>query len=252
MIKEWFRNTRMGYTSGQAGIMRRMLREEGGWQNHLAKTSEYIQQVVKDQKPRSIRILGSGWLLDVPIKFLTDNCETVVLTDIIHPNQIVNKYSKNKKVIFETIDLTGGIVEIGYQQNKSGYNHEAFIRQIENAPNIHFTEDMVISVNLLSQLNIILTDYLFKKLNLNCSQVEEIAEAIHKRHLDMLPRGRSVLITDYEEEFYDEEDKLIGSKPTVFIPLNGSERKEWRWHFDTKMMYKEDCKTILRVSAVRL
>ncbi len=252
MIKEWFRNSRMGYTSGQAGIMRRMLREEGGWQSHLSKASEYIQQVVKSQKPKSIRILGSGWLLDIPIKYLIDNCETVVLTDIIHPNQIVNKYSKNKKVIFETIDLTGGIVEIGYKQNKSVYNHEEFIRQIDTTYLAQFNEDLIISVNLLSQLSIFLTDYLFKKLNLNCNQVEEIAEAIHKRHLHMLPRGRSVLITDFEEEFYDEDDKLIGSKPTVFIPLNGIESKEWRWNFDTKMMYKEDCKTILRVFAVRL
>ncbi len=121
MIKEWFRNSRMGYTSGQSGIMRRMLRKEGGWKDHLAKTSEYIQQVVKDQKPRSIRILGSGWLLDVPIKFLIDNCEKIILTDIIHPNQIINKYSGYKNIEFETNDITGGVVDLGYQQKKKGY-----------------------------------------------------------------------------------------------------------------------------------
>jgi len=65
MIKRWLRDTRMGYITFQAGIMRRMLREEGGWQSHLLKTSEYIQLAVKEQQPKSIRILGSGWLLDV-------------------------------------------------------------------------------------------------------------------------------------------------------------------------------------------
>jgi len=253
MIGKWFRDIRMGYLSGQSGIMRRMLREEGGWQSHLIKTSEFIQQVVKTHKPKSIRILGSGWLLDIPIKYLIDNCESIILTDIVHPNQIINKYSKNGKVKFETIDLTAGIVEIGYRQNKKSYNHEDFIRGIENNHQIEFTEDLIVSVNLLSQLSIILTDYLSKKVNISSGQTIEIAEAIQKKHLEMLPTGKSLLITDYEEEYFDEEDKFIGSKPTVYVELPVvSDRKEWRWNFDTKMMYKEDCRTILRVAAVQV
>lgn len=252
MIRKWFRDSRMGYLSGQSGIMRRMLREEGGWQSHLIKTSEFIQQAVKIHKPKSIRILGSGWLLDIPIKYLLDNCESIVLTDIVHPNQIINKYSKNSKVKFETIDLTGGIVELGYRQNKKSYNHEDFIRGIVSSHQIEFTEDLIVSVNLLSQLSIILADYLSKKVNISIGQTIDIAEAIQKKHLDMLPKGKSLLITDYEEEYFDEEDKFIGSKPTVYIELPVSGRKEWKWNFDTKMMYKEDCRTILRVAAVQV
>jgi hypothetical protein len=56
-----------------------------------------------------------------------------------------------------------------------------------------------------------------------------------------------------EEEYYDEDDKFLGSKPTVFInfPVN-STSKEWSWDFDSKMFYKEDCKTKLKVAAVRI
>ena len=253
MITRWLRDTRMGYIAGQAGIMRRMLREEGGWQNHLAKTSEYILQAVKTQQPKSIRILGSGWLLDVPMKYLIESCERIVLSDISHPNQIVNKYSKYKNIEFETIDITGGIVELGYKQKRNNYNHEEFIHQIENASHFNFTEDLIISVNLLSQLSIILTDYLSKKMGLTNQQTIDIAEAIQKKHIELLPIGKSLLIADYEEEFFDDDDKFIGSKPTVYItfPIRGA-RQEWRWNFDTKMMYKEECKTILRVVAVQL
>jgi len=243
----------MGYIPSQSGIMRRMLREEGGWQSHLLKTSEYIQQAVKRQNPRSIRILGSGWLLDVPIKYLMDNCEKVVLTDIAHPNQIINKYSKFKNIEFEPLDITNGIVDHGYKQRKKSYNHEQFIKEIENTHQMEFSEEMIISVNLLSQLSIILTDYLSKNLGLTNSQVIEIAKAIQNRHIDLLPKGKSVLIADYEEEYFNEDDRLIGSKPSVYIPFpKGEERREWRWSFDSKMMYREDCKTILRVAAVRL
>jgi hypothetical protein len=253
MIRKWLRDARIGFIPGQSGIMRRMLREEGGWQSHLVKTSEFIQQTVKEQKPKSIRILGSGWLLDVPMKYLIENCERIILTDISHPNQIINKYSGFKNVVFETIDITGGIVDLCYSQNKRDFNCDELIYQIENINPFLFSENLIISVNLLSQLSVILTDYLTKKLNLNGSQVISIAEAIQKKHLETLPQGRSLLIADYEEEYFDEDDKFIGSKPTVYTTFpTGKERQEWIWNFDSKMMYKEDCKTTLRVAAVRL
>lgn len=253
MVRRWLRDTRIGFISSQSGIIRRMLREEGGWQSHLVKTSEYIQEVVKDQKPKSIRVLGSGWLLDVPIKYLIENCDRVVLADISHPNQIVNKYSGYKNIEFETVDITGGIVDLCYAQNKRTFNCYELIQQIERINLITLSEDLIISVNLLSQLSVILTDYLTKKFNLSGDQVTSIAEVIQKKHLGMLPQGRSILIADYEEEYFDEDNKLIGSKPTVYTTLpTGKERKEWIWNFDSKMMYKEDCKTILKVAAIRL
>jgi len=253
MIKEWFRNSRMGFTSGQAGIMRRMLREEGGWQSHLVNSSEYIREAVKLYKPKSIRILGSGWLLDLPVKFLEENCDRVILTDITHPNQILNKYFSSKKIVFETIDITGNLVELGYQQRKKSYSHQDFIQSMQNSPNLEFNEDLVVSLNLASQLSIFLTDYLSKQVKISNNQAIEIAEAIQLKHFRMLPIGKSVLISDFEEEYYDEDDKFIGSKPTVIATIPaGNNRKEWVWHFDSKMMYKTDCKTKLRVVAIRL
>ena len=253
MIKKWIQDTRMGFTSGQAGIMRRMLREEGAWQSHLVRSSEFIQQVVKSQQPKSIRILGSGWLLDVPMKHLIENCERIVLTDIAHPNQIVNKYSCYKNIEFETLDITGGAVELCYNQKKSGFDVNNLIHELSKINPTNFSEDIIISVNLLSQLSIILTDYLTKKGKLSDLQVIAITQEIQKTHLEVLPIGKSVIITDYEEEYYDEDNKFIGSKPTIYATLPmGENRKEWNWNFDTKMMYKEDCKTILKVVAMKL
>ncbi len=253
MIKEWFRNSRMGFNSGQAGIMRRMLREEGGWQSHLVNSSDYIREAVKLYKPKTIRILGSGWLLDVPTMFLEENCDKIILTDITHPNQILNKYSSSKKVKFETIDITNGLIEESYQLKKKSYCHQDFIQSIQNAPNLEFVEDLIVSLNLASQLSIFLTDYLSKQVKISNNQAIEIAEAVQQKHFEMLPKGKSVLITDFQEEYYDEEDKFIGSKPTVFAKIpNGINRKEWTWRFDSKMMYKPDCKTKLKVVAVRL
>lgn len=253
MLRKWIQNTRMGYISGQTGIIRRVLREEGGWQSHLIKSNEYIQQAVKVQKSKSVRILGSGWLLDVPIKYLIDNCEEIILCDISHPNQIINKYSTCNKIKFETIDITGGIVDFCYSQMKKGFDVESFVYTLSNWETIRYKDEMVVSVNLLSQLSVMITDYLTKKVNLKGDPIRIISEIIQQKHIESLPLGRSVLISDVEEEYYDEDDKFIGSKPTVFVDfLKGTNQSEWLWNFDSKMVYKDDCKTKLKVTALTL
>lgn len=243
----------MGYRSIQDGIMRRFLREEGAWSSHLNNTRESILKLVEEKRPKSVRILGSGWLLDIPIQDLVKSCETIILVDILHPPQIVNRYSKFKNIIFEKRDITNGIVDICYAQKRNGFNFDGFINQLANIKTNDYDEDIVISVNLLSQLSIMLTDYLSTKLKLTNDQIVTITEIIQQKHVESLPVNRSLIITDFEEEYYDEDDKLLGSKPTIFIPIvTNSSRKEWSWNFDTKMFYKEDCKTKLRVVALRL
>lgn len=241
----------MGFYPIQAGIMRRFLREEGAWGSHLNNSREYILKAVNEVKPKSIRILGSGWLLDIPIQELIAICDCVVLEDIVHPPQIVNKYSKHSKIRFEYTDITNGIVDLCYAQKRKGFQYNSFINQLNGISLSNFSEDLIISANLLSQPSIMLTEYLTKKLKLSNSQINSIAEIIQQKIIKALPKGKSLIISDYEEEYYDEDDKLIGSKPTLFInlPLNSS-KKEWSWDFDTKMMYKEDCKTKLKVLAV--
>jgi hypothetical protein len=252
-FKEWIKLTQMGFRPIQAGIIRRFLREEGAWGSHLNNSREYILSTVKDVKPRSIRILGSGWLLDIPIRELIEICDYIVLDDIVHPTQIVNKYSKINKIRFETTDITNGIVDLCYEQKRNGFHFDTFIERLSQIDSKVFSEDLIVSGNILSQSSVMLTDYLKKKVKVSDQQVSIIAEIIQQKVFDALPQGRSIIISDFEEEYYDEDNKLLGSKPTLYInlPVNRTKR-EWTWNFDTKMFYKEDCKTKLKVYAVMM
>ncbi|MHC1703796.1 MAG: hypothetical protein AB9846_07800 [Tenuifilaceae bacterium] len=253
MILKWLKENQMGFAQIQSGIMRRFLREEGAWTSHLNNSRNYILETVRETKPKSIRILGSGWLLDIPIKELNELCEKIVLDDIMHPAQIVNKYSRFDKIKFEYNDITNGVVDLCYNQKRKNFQFDSFIDQIIAISLKNYSEDLIISANLLSQPSIMFTDYLAKKVKLSNSQIISITEIIQQKIIDALPKGRSILISDLEEEYYDEDDKLLGSKPTVFInfPVN-STSKEWSWDFDSKMFYKADCKTKLKVAAVRI
>lgn len=253
MVKEWLRNIRMNYTSEQTYIAQRMQQEQGGWQSHLNNSKKIIEEFIKEHPSKSINILGSGWLLDVPMDSIIEYSERVVLTDIYHPKQIVNRYSKHPNIEFITADLTNGAVDLTYAVKRGNFNLKEYLAKIKAIKPVNYNADIVVSVNLLSQLSIFITDYLTNKVILSNNQIVEIASAIQQNHLMSLPQNRSVLITDYEEEFVDEDNKFIGSKPTVFIniPKNNC-TKEWTWKFDSQMTYREDCKTYLKVVATKI
>lgn len=253
MIRDWLRNIRMNYASEQMYIAQRMINEKGGWQSHLNNSQRFITDHLKTNASKSINILGSGWLFDVPIHDIIRQFDKVVLTDIYHPKQIVNKYSANKNIEFNTVDLTYGAVDLAYATNKRNFDFDKFIDTIKNIRPTSYNEDLVVSINLLSQLSIFIVDYLSKKITLNNTQIVELTSTIQLNHLKSLPQNKSIVITDYEEEFVDEEDKFIGLKPTVFIDIPRNHfTKEWTWKFDSQMTYREDCKTNLKVVAVKI
>ncbi|MCB8963649.1 MAG: hypothetical protein H6536_01235 [Bacteroidales bacterium] len=252
-LYSWFRNVRMKYSSEQAYIAQRMLQERGGWQTHLDYCRQLIIDAVEQRKPRSVRVLGSGWLFDVPIDYLIQHCDSVVLVDIYHPRQVVYRYSSFSHVAFETVDLTCGVVDLAYGIKPRRFNPEGFISAVKAVPHVEYTEDFVISVNLLSQLSVFITDYIATRVDVGYDQLVAIAEAVQQNHLANLPADKSLLITDFEEEYVDEDGLFVGAKPTIFVDIQRDQRlKEWDWVFDSQLTYREDCKTTLKVVAAKI
>lgn len=243
----------MSYASEQRYIAQRMHQERGGWQPHLSNTQRFIADFLSGNRSKSINILGSGWLFDVPIASIIGQFNRVVLTDIYHPRQIVHRYAKHANVEFRTADLTNGAVGLAYSAGRRRFNPEEYIAKVQRLAPVELGEDLVISVNLLSQLSVFITDYLSQRARLSHGQLAAIAAAIQRGHLNALPKSRSVVVTDYEEEFRDEEDGLIGTRPTVFVDIpQDRHTQEWTWQFDTQMTYREDCRTYLKVLATRI
>ena len=62
---------KFGFKKDQNGIINRYLREKGSWKTHLSNTKKFITDFTKNKAKNSCVVLGSGWLLDVPIEYLT-------------------------------------------------------------------------------------------------------------------------------------------------------------------------------------
>lgn len=240
-----------GYVKDQNGIQNRFVRESKQWQSHLNNTKTYIiNTAVSMQRQGSIAILGSGWLFDVPIDELSNTYTNVDLYDIVHPEQIVVKMNKYKNVHLKQIDLTGGAVSLA----EKARTFDEFLLLFNTIYLSDFSQyDCVVSVNLLNQLDIILCDYLTKKFNVQESQLLPIRTMIQQRHIDMLPKGKTCLITDYCEENKSVDTSKEETKSLIYCNMpQGNHIEEWLWHFDTNQMYHKGWITTMKVRAMQI
>jgi len=247
-LSERIKLQKMHFISDQSGIMRRYLREKENWDIHLDEVKNFILHSSKTKKKNKIIVLGSGWLLDLPIKELSENFKEVVLIDIYHPKQIQKKAKQFSNVTLQNDDITGGMIDFFYNHKKQ----KVLISTIESFKyKIPKDVDFVISLNILCQLHIILIDYIKKFNQYSDQELKMIEKQIQLSHINMLPKEKSCLITDFEEEIYDEKNNLVGINPLLHIDLPlGSISKNWQWKFDSLMTYRPDAKTFFNTTAI--
>lgn len=239
-----------GYVKDQMGIQNRYIREREQWTSHLENTKQYILKAArKCVKKDVVVVLGSGWLLDIPWQELSEQFSQVYLYDIVQPEQIVVKTKRFSNIHLVTADITGGVVPLA-EQAKSFAD---FWNQLQTLPNFELPQaSLVVSVNLLNQLDILLCDYLKDKFSVSEDDLKKVRKLVQQRHLDSLPVGKTCLITDYCEENTSCEDGSVQTRNLLYCDLpQGTNEKEWNWIFDTNQRYREGNNTVMKVRAMR-
>ena len=252
-LKNSFVLWKMGYLKDQNGILNRYYNEQKNWISHLSNTKSYILEIVNKTEPNNIAFLGSGWLLDIPFEEIFSKIKSVTLFDIIHPHKIKNIFKRNSNVKFENIDLTGGLVKqvYNYLYSKKIRNN-SFIKKLQVHNSFDLSNfDLVISVNILSQLDIILKDKILSKIKLKEEDIEYLSTLIQSYHIKSLPKGKSCLITDYEELLIDKNGNKVKKNNLLYINLpEGENCKTWQWVFDTKQNYYKKYNVTFNVIAL--
>jgi hypothetical protein len=241
---------KMGYFSDQDGIMRRYIREADHWKAHIENTKAAIINSTLGKGKRKVAILGSGWLLDVPVQELSSIFGQVWLFDIQHPPQIKRKAGKLPNIQFVETDISGfaiAIYNMVRQKSKLPFSIDA-IKPMFNFDLNGF--DLVVSCNVLNQLDILLLDYLKSSVKISSGMELQLRKLIQETHINLLPKSRSCLISDVEELTTDKEDNIIYRKKLVYSDLlNTNAEREWIWHFDNHYTYNTKANTWFRVIA---
>lgn len=246
---------KLGFFMDQSGIMRRYLREKEDWKDHLENTKSFILKCAADKGKKDAAILGSGWLLDVPLAELSKQFDRVWLFDIFHPKQVITGTQKFTNVTLISTDISGFALSV-YKNTRLNKLFKPF------DPDMMKSEfdfdlsvfDFVVSCNILNQLDIILMDYLKKRRKLKASVDFYLRKKIQDVHINMLPKGKSCLISDMEELWVDENKRVKEQKTLVYtdkLSLKDVEDK-WIWKFDNHFSYHTDFKTWFNVVAINI
>ncbi len=247
---------RMHYISDQSGICNRYNREMENWISHLEKTKQYIISYLSDHHFHTLTVLGSGWLLDLPLEFLCQKMQKTLLYDVFHPPQIRQKLKKYSCFELFTADITGGLIASVYEA-VCLYEKRKRKTEIDDLEFAGFKPveetDCYISLNILNQLDMLIIDYLAEKQIYAQEELQILRTRIQQNHLKALPKNKSCLITDFEELIYGREAVPVTTKNLLHTTLpEGKNIQTWEWLFDTDGSYNKGCNTIFKVIAMEI
>ncbi len=244
---------KFGFQKDREGLITRYLIERHHWETHLNLTKEFIIEE-SDNKIKGIcLILGSGWWLDIPVEELHDMFDLLLFVDISHPPQIRKKTLNYSKIVLVEFDVSGILDKLINCPNLLNFN---YYEAIENHPLLKFINninpDFVVSLNILSQLSFFPREYVKRKTN-NAESAGKISKIIESDHLNVLPKDKSCLITDYYQYEYNRNDVILSESERIAIKLpNSGIKKEWIWDFDLTGNYINDKKVRFKVAALQI
>jgi hypothetical protein len=227
--------SKMGYYNYQRGMIFHHAGQENGWENHNEHSRKFILNAINIYKPEKVTILGSGWLLDLPFAEILEKVPRISLVDIIHPPDVINQVSNYNNVELIEKDVTGGLIAEVWEKTRK-YSFFKRVKSLQQIVIPEYCQDtdpgMIISLNILTQLEVLLIDFIKKRSRIGEEVFTHFRTEIQKKHIEFLAKHRSVLISDYVEVI---TDRSGGTKtiPTLYTDLPvGSVREEWTWNFD--------------------
>ncbi len=245
--------SKLGYYDYQSRLIYRHLNQEGGWESHNENCRRFILKALDHYKPERVTVLGSGWLLELPLAELSEKTEKVFLVDIVHPPDVVSQTSVLKNVVLVENDVTGGLIEEIYKELRN----YSFLKRMKSLENIRIPEyepdfdpGLVISLNIITQLESLPVDYLRSKARIPDEEYTRFRSEIQGSHLSFLKKHPSILISDTAEIFTDRKGQEE-SVPTLLIELpSGKLGEEWTWDFDLKGIDNYTRRSVMNVTAV--
>ncbi len=245
---------KMKFISDQEGIMIRYLREREHWSSHIQHCHDFITGAFKDPDIRSIAVLGSGWLLDLPLDELAKRFEEILLVDIHHPPQVRRKIEAYENVKTQEVDITGGGIAFAWKlanTGSGGIDRTELSSFDPGFPSLEIDPDAIISLNILNQLDILIVDYLKDRdRSITDEDLITLRCSIQQFHIRWITQKPGCMISDIVEENHSPQGEVI-QHDLLHTDLPGSSRsEEWTWDFDLSGFYHHDRITKMKVQAL--
>lgn len=218
---------KLGYLREAIAIRARYKRHRTRWQPHLEASKATIRTAMEGPGDKRVAvILGSGALYDVPLDALAAAYERVELIDIVHPKEARQIAAAYPNVTFRSEDISGTSQALVAMPRRATQ-----APRVGAMPQLAPETDLVVSVNLLSQLAEMPQAWLQVQTDVAEGDRLTFAAEIVRCHVQWLSvlKCRVCVISDIERHYVDQNgiplepwDSLHG----VSLPEGGI---KWRW-----------------------
>lgn len=212
------------------------------WAAHEENCRAFIRETIDGMKQRrTVVVLGSGLLRDVPAEALAEKFDTVVLVDLVHLAG-VRAWLKAKR--FKNVRLISRDLS-GFDDVVAGRSVEplAFLRQVPYL-------DLVISANILSQIGVGAKRRLERG---SAARRDEIPQALIRAHLDGLAAltCKTVLLTDTGYRVTDRQGNVLEEADLLCGVPAPPPKRAWTWPVAPYGELGRHCQAVHEVIAVQ-
>jgi hypothetical protein len=243
---------RMGYYNYQNGLIYRFMRQGENWNKHLEHCRNFISGALELIKPERVTVLGSGWLMELPMDEMIERNMEICLIDIIHPPDVIKQTKGIKNIELVELDITGGVIkEVWDITRRSGLFRK--ISSISNiaVPQLNIARDpgLLISLNILTQMETLPVELLKKRSRSTGEEQRIFRTGIQRNHINLLKKHQSLIISDYAEVFTDNRGKQTVVDTLLADLPEGSTNEEWIWDYDLTGSDYYNRRSIMKVVA---
>lgn len=241
MLGEWFRyiTTFAPERVRKFGYLKKLIKleflhkeNEDAWEDHVFNCRSFITEAAERCPERGIAVvLGSGLLIEVPLRSLAERFERVYLVDMFHMPQVRARAKKflNVKLLYGDITGIFAMMKEGEFPGGSVPAPPPRIPHLNDA-------DFIVSANCLTALAPPFCTYLDRARHLTEFDQDRLTLQIQDAHVQALADAKKPVcaIISESERFQLSGDKVVGRTqltPGLTFPKTATlaHNLEWQW-----------------------
>jgi len=242
---------KMGYLHEAVAMQAKFQRQHTAWQKHLSHCQQFIRNAAQNcHAYDNATVLGSGLLLDIPIKFLTQAFKQVTLIDTVHLNTVKKTLRHIPNAQLLTSDLNGlnRVFSKPLIQTPPTPITDHFTPTF---PHLDLPTDFIISSNLLTQLPVIPRNYVDRYYTVTDNELDAWCKTLITNHLSFLRQmsAQVCLITDTTHTVTHLSSEQVIPVDMLYGVTLPHPEQQWQWQLSPQGEFDQQSELTTNVVA---